>query len=141
MINGVLVWLGIINDDQRIDLFDLTLVAQNFAPLAAPITLLEEKVEKLILHQNYPNPFNPETWIPFQLGSESVVQFEIHNVSGQLVRRLSLGQLPAGKYLDRPSSAYWDGRSKSGELVGSGVYFYTIFTDRKRLTRQMMILK
>ncbi len=90
--------VGDINDDQRIDLFDLTLVAQNFAPLAAPITLLEEKVERLILHQNYPNPFNPETWIPFQLSGESAVKFEIHNVSGQLVRRLSLGQLPAGKY-------------------------------------------
>ena len=133
--------VGDINDDQRIDLFDLTLVAQNFAPLAAPITLLEEKVERLILHQNYPNPFNPETWIPFQLSGESAVKFEIHNVSGQLVRRLSLGQLPAGKYLDRKLSAYWDGRSESGELVGSGVYFYTIFTDRQRLTRQMMILK
>ena len=93
------------------------------------------------LYQNYPNPFNPETWIPFQLSGESAVKFEIHNVSGQLVRRLSLGQLPAGKYLDRKLSAYWDGRSESGELVGSGVYFYTIFTDRQRLTRQMMILK
>jgi flagellar hook assembly protein FlgD len=66
---------------------------------------------------------------------------EIHDVSGQLVRKLSLGQLPAGKYLDQQSSAYWDGRSKVGEQVSSGVYFYTVVTDQQRLTKHMMILK
>jgi len=133
--------IGDLNNDQKIDLFDLTMVAQNFARSSAPIVLMNEEPQALILYQNYPNPFNPETWIPFELDRETTVNLEIHDISGQLVRRLSLGQLPAGKYLDRQSSAHWDGRSKYGEQVSSGVYFYTVVTDQQRLTKHMMILK
>ncbi len=133
--------IGDINNDQKIDLFDLTMVAQNFARSSAPIVLMNEKPQALTLYQNYPNPFNPETWIPFELDRETTVNLAIHDISGQLVRRLSLGQLPAGKYLDRQSSAYWDGRSEYGEQVSSGVYFYTVVTDQQRLTKHMMILK
>ena len=36
---------------------------------------------------NYPNPFNPETWIPYQLSKESVVNLSIYNVKGDIVRK------------------------------------------------------
>jgi hypothetical protein len=93
------------------------------------------------LLQNYPNPFNPETWIPFDLSEEAKVTIDIYDGVGDLVRRLSIGQISAGAYRDRERAAYWDGKNESGEQIASGVYFYQIRTGNYREMRQMVILK
>ena len=46
-----------------------------------------------------------------------------------------------GYYLTREQAVYWDGRNKSGEPVGSGVYFYTLSTGDYTATRRMVIVK
>ncbi|MYG00220.1 T9SS type A sorting domain-containing protein [Candidatus Poribacteria bacterium] len=97
--------------------------------------------EKTRLLANYPNPFNPETWIPYQLATSSDVQITIYNSAGREVRTLSLGHQSKGYYTDRSRAAYWDGRNAIGEHVASGVYFYTLITDRMSATRKMLILK
>ena len=97
--------------------------------------------EKTRLLANYPNPFNPETWIPYQLAASSKVQITIYNSAGKEVRTLSLGHQSEGYYTDRSRAAYWDGRNAIGEQVASGVYFYTLITDRMSATRKMLILK
>ena len=97
--------------------------------------------EKTRLLANYPNPFNPETWIPYQLAASSEVQITIYNSAGKEVRTLSLGHQSEGYYTDRSRAAYWDGRNAIGEQVASGVYFYTLITDRMSATRKMLILK
>ena len=81
---------------------------------------------------NYPNPFNPETWIPFELSRASVVQISIYNINGQTIKRIDLGQLPAGKYLKKTQAAYWNGRSDRGQPVASGLYFCTIQTSSEK---------
>ena len=88
---------------------------------------------------NYPNPFNPETWIPYQLAKSTEVTVTIHATDGQLVRTLELGQLPAGMYQSKSRAAYWDGRNGQGELVASGVYFYTLTAGGFSATRKMLI--
>ena len=93
------------------------------------------------LLQNFPNPFNPETWIPFQLTDESDVTIQIYSSTGQLVRRLSLGRLPAGDYSSQAQAVYWDGRNQIGESVSSGVYLYTIHAGDFSATRKMLIRK
>ena len=97
--------------------------------------------EQTRLLANYPNPFNPETWIPYQLATSSDVQITIYNSAGKEVRTLSLGHQSEGYYTDRSRAAYWDGRNAIGEQVASGVYFYTLITDRMSATRKMLILK
>ena len=97
--------------------------------------------EQTRLLANYPNPFNPETWIPYQLAASSEVQITIYNSAGNVVRMLSLGYQSEGYYTDRSRAAYWDGRNAIGEQVASGVYFYTLTTDRMSATRKMLILK
>ena len=97
--------------------------------------------EQTRLLANYPNPFNPETWIPYQLATSSDVQITIYNSAGREVRTLSLGHQSEGYYTDRSRAAYWDGRNAIGEQVASGVYFYTLITDRMSATRKMLILK
>ncbi|HXF49136.1 MAG TPA: FlgD immunoglobulin-like domain containing protein [Verrucomicrobiae bacterium] len=83
------------------------------------------------LSQNYPNPFNPTTKIDFALPRSGHAVLEVFNVVGQKIRVLVDGELPAGAH-----SAVWDGRTSSGQLVGSGIYFYRLkshdFSDIKR---------
>ena len=111
--------------------------------LASPVlhvAAMEAPSETTLL-PNYPNPFNPETWIPYQLLSPADVTVHIYTVSGDLVRRLSLGHRAAGMYHSRNRAAYWDGRNGLGELVASGVYFYTLTAGDFTATRKMLIRK
>ena len=96
---------------------------------------------KTALLPNYPNPFNPETWIPFDLAQESAVTIAIYDSAGQTVRRLELGDLPAGSYRTKDKAAYWDGRDALGAPAASGVYFARIEAGSFVETRRMVLLK
>ena len=95
---------------------------------------------KFALLQNYPNPFNPETWIPYELATDAIVTIRIYDVKGQLVRQLDFGDQKAGSYFDK-GKAYWDGRNKTGETVGSGIYFYEMRAGNYISVRKAMLLK
>ncbi len=94
-----------------------------------------------VLLPNYPNPFNPETWIPYQLEKSTEVTISIYSGDGVLIRTLPLGYQPAGIYRSRDRAAYWDGTNEVGELVASGVYFYTLSAGDFKATRKMLIIK
>ena len=93
------------------------------------------------LHANYPNPFNPETWIPYQLATDSEVTIRIYDTSGRVVRTLVSGHQIAGYYLSRGEAAYWDGRNALGESVASGVYIYELVTPTFTQTKRLVIRK
>ena len=99
------------------------------------------KPDQTVLMNNYPNPFNPETWIPYHLSQDSAVVISIYDTTGQIIRKLDMGYQTFGYYVGRDNSAYWDGRTESGELVSSGTYFYQLETDQYSETRKMVILK
>ena len=69
------------------------------------------------------------------------MQIRIYDVAGHLVRTLDLGTKPAGNYLSREQAAYWDGRNDMGEVVSSGVYFYTLEAGDYQTTRQMTVVR
>ncbi len=94
-----------------------------------------------VLLPNYPNPFNPETWIPYDLGEDTDVHIHIYNLKGVSIRQLSLGFQTAGTYRTQSRAAHWDGRNSVGELVGSGVYFYTLNAGNVKVTRKMIVKK
>ena len=93
------------------------------------------------LHPNYPNPFNPETWIPYELATDTDVQILIYDAQGTLIRRIELGHRFAGDYTQPSRAAYWDGCNALGERVASGVYFYQLLTTETSLIQKMVILK
>ena len=99
------------------------------------------QIKVSVLYQNYPNPFNPETWIPYQLASDTNVSISIYDIHGKLVRLLRLGQQPGGMYQTQDKAAYWDGKDSSGQQVASGVYLYTLRAGEFKITRKMVILK
>ena len=94
-----------------------------------------------VLLPNYPNPFNPETWIPYDLARDADVQIHIYDLNGESVRHLSVGFQTAGTYRTQARAAYWDGRNSIGELVASGVYFYSLQAGQVKATRRMVIIK
>ena len=130
--------------EEQIDL----LIATNDRSPAALRTLVymqqllaTARPEKTQLFANYPNPFNPETWIPYELATDTDVRITIYNTQGVVIRTLQFGHQSAGYYTGRDRAAYWDGRNSVGEQVASGLYFYQLETDEMSLMRKMVILK
>ena len=130
--------------EEQIDL----LIATNDRSPAAMRTLVylqqllvTARPEKTQLFANYPNPFNPETWIPYELATDTHVTIAIYNTQGVVIRTLQFGHQSAGYYTDRDRAAYWDGRNALGEQVASGLYFYQLETDEMSSMRKMVILK
>ena len=103
--------------------------------------LATARPEQTQLLANYPNPFNPETWIPYELATDTEVRLTIYNTHGAVIRTLQLGHQSAGYYVGRDRAAYWDGRNAYGEQVASGIYFYQLETDTMSSMRKMVILK
>ena len=91
--------------------------------------------------QNFPNPFNPETWIPYQLKEDAEVTIWILNAKGKIIRKLDLGQKPAGIYVNQEMAAYWDGKDSQGTPVASGVYFYSIKAGSLNDVKKMIVVK
>jgi hypothetical protein len=89
----------------------------------------------------YPMPFNPEVWMPYRLGQGVEVKVTIYGSSGHLVRTLDLGYRSAGDYMSKGKAAYWDGRNEAGELVSSGIYFYTFQAGDFTAIKKIVMIK
>ena len=139
--------LSIVQIDRLQEQIDLLIASNDRSPDALRIlTYLQQLIvmarpEKTQLLANYPNPFNPETWIPYELATDTTVKITIYNTQGVVIRTLALGHQSAGYYTGRDRAAYWDGRNALGEQVASGIYFYQFETDEMSSMRKMVILK
>jgi hypothetical protein len=91
--------------------------------------------KKFALYQNYPNPFNPTTTIAYSLAYRSKVVLTIHNLLGQEVKTLVNEVQTLGQKL-----ITWDGSDNQGDMVGSGVYIYSIRTGARIESRKMVRL-
>lgn len=116
----------------------------NYAALGLDTTGIvdvDERYENIIpatfdLYQNYPNPFNPSTVIKYQLPESGIVNLVVYNVLGKEVVELVNEFQPAGIY-----ELTWDGKTKSGEKIASGIYFYRLSYQDKIITKKMIMLK
>lgn len=88
------------------------------------------------LYPNYPNPFNPATTIDYELKQSGYIELNIYNVFGQKVRSLIEGYDNAGK-----KSIVWDGRDDLQRNVSSGVYIYSLNSDKYRISKKMLLIR
>ncbi|MBZ0203880.1 MAG: PQQ-dependent sugar dehydrogenase [Ignavibacteria bacterium] len=83
------------------------------------------------LEQNYPNPFNPTTAIYYNVGTNSLVNIKIFDITGKEIDVLLNESKPAGRY-----SVEWDA---SG--YPSGVYFYRMTVNGASEEKKMVLIK
>jgi hypothetical protein len=88
------------------------------------------------LGRSFPNPFATSASIAYTLGEHSRAIVGIYDAAGRLIARLDQGERDSGTY-----RLEWDGRDSSGNLVGSGVYFYRLEGARGVAPRKMVRLK
>ena len=83
------------------------------------------------LEQNFPNPFNPTTRIRYGIPESGNVRVVVYDALGRQVAELANGYRDAGI-----SEVNFDAR-----FLPSGVYFYTMETQGKILSRKMILMK
>ena len=88
------------------------------------------------LFQNYPNPFNPSTVIRYALPRSSNISLVIYNLMGQEVMRWDADNLSPGQY-----QITWNGTTRNGIPVSSGMYIYRIAAGDFVKTKKMLLLK
>ncbi len=82
------------------------------------------------LGQNYPNPFNPETVISFTVASEGPATVRVYNLLGQLMSEIFRGDV-------RPGIEYHTRFRAEGS--SSGIYFYTVTSGSRSITKRMVL--
>jgi len=85
---------------------------------------------QFVLKQNYPNPFNPRTVIGYELKKAGDIKIKVYSITGSEVFTLVNQRQTAGVYeVDMP-----------GIGLSSGVYFYSLLVDNKRIDSKSMVL-
>lgn len=92
--------------------------------------LISDKTE---LYQNYPNPFNPSTTINYRISKAGYVKIKLLNVLGQEVKTLVNEYKQAGMH-------NYNLRMENGELP-SGIYFYSLSSEKNYFVKKMIYLK
>jgi hypothetical protein len=95
-----------------------------------------EAADEFSLEQNYPNPFNPSTTISFYLKESGFVSLWVYDMLGNEVTQIARGNLTAGFH-----SYTFDADNLNGKTLASGVYLYTLRTEKFNLTKKMVFLK
>ena len=89
-----------------------------------------------LMHQNYPNPFNPSTIIRYNLPYNELVNINIYDVKGTIIKSLINTNQEAGN-----RSIVWDATNNTGQSVSAGLYIYTIQVGGFRQSRKMVLVK
>jgi len=92
--------------------------------------------ETITLYDNYPNPFNPVTTLSYYLPERSKVRLIIFDIKGrEIVTLVEEIQNQGVKQIN------WDGKDSSGNIMSSGMYIYSLYTDDAVLYKKMLLIR
>ena len=83
------------------------------------------------LNQNYPNPFNPVTNIKFGIPESGNVRLVVYDILGKEVTTL---------LNERKNPGTYEVKFDASQLA-SGIYFYSLQTERVTETKRMLLVK
>ncbi|MBN1639181.1 MAG: T9SS type A sorting domain-containing protein, partial [Ignavibacteriales bacterium] len=107
--------------------------------LFSPVSIENENLElpsNFVLYQNFPNPFNPSTKIRYSIasnsnGETSNVLIKIFDILGREILTLVNEKKTPGIYEIQ----------FNGEILSSGIYFYSLETNGHKEVKKMTLLK
>jgi hypothetical protein len=82
------------------------------------------------LYQNTPNPFEEETTISFYLPKSETVGLKIYDVSGRVLNQMELEGV----------EGFNSKKIKRTDFAATGVLYYQVKTNKKTLTKKMILL-
>ena len=85
-----------------------------------------------ILEQNYPNPFNPETKIRFTVNDDTHISLKIFDALGSEIAEIFNDKVESGRIYEV---------NFNGLYLSSGVYFYSLISEKTRKTKKMLLIK
>jgi len=85
---------------------------------------------------NYPNPFNPETNIQIHLPQKSLVNLQVYDVKGSLVKTIVSENYKPGNYTFK-----WDGTNQSNHQVASGLYILCLKSNEYISNRKLLLIR
>ena len=83
------------------------------------------------LNKIYPNPANPQLSIEYDLVNPSKINFSIYSINGEIVNKFQILQHQIGMH-----TINFDLNSNS-----SGLYFFKMETNEKKIVQKFMVLK
>ncbi len=92
---------------------------------------IENKDNSVNLGEAYPNPFNPTTIISYSIPKDGMVTLRVYDILGREVATLVNEEKPAGTYRV----------NFNGDRLSSGIYFYSLQTNGKAITKKMLLVK
>jgi hypothetical protein len=90
----------------------------------------------LALAAPWPNPTTGSSHVGFDLPRAADATLVVLDLQGRRVRSLVRGMQTAGRH-----QVDWDGRDESGSLVGPGVYFYRLDSERVSRTARVAVVR
>ena len=141
---GILAWTnGVGTGMIQLDLFDLNNINEHifvdlniYAGTSAGVGDDRLVPKQIILYPSFPNPFNPVTTLRYYLPEDAMVNINIYDMMGRLVRTMVNSQQNAGY-----RSIRWNATNDAGEPMSAGLYLYMIKAVEFRQTRKMVLLK
>ena len=82
----------------------------------------------------YPNPFNGTTTIVFNINPNEIIEAQIFDGIGRLVKTFDPGDYSNNKI-------FWNTSDNTSKSVSSGLYLLTLRTKEKLFTKKMLLLK
>lgn len=113
----------IIENETKIPAVPIPSIEQPIPSIEQSISSIEQ-IESVGFFLISPNPFSTEVQIPLLLSKSQVIQLDIINLNGQMVKNLSKGKLNADEHV-----FIWNGRDDSGHSVSKGIYYCRLMTE------------
>ena len=88
-----------------------------------------------LLLQSYPNPFNNFSNITVYLKDDKPYHLSIFDIKGSILRKIYLEPIKGYQVVR------WEGTGANDKQVPSGIYFYSLYSDRLLQTKKLLFLK
>jgi hypothetical protein len=122
-----------VDDDYAPDAYQQRSYAYNY--LVTSIKLKNNKVQSSKFEiKVYPNAFNNQVNILFRSSAIKILYGSIYDILGRRLKYFSKEDLGSNKIT-------WDGKTDSGTIVGSGIYFFQLATTSGYYSAKLMLIK